>query len=160
MSKSMMLVTGKGKKYVDGEVLPYIEGYRGVFEEINFIASESGILDGVEVGDVINFSLNSTGRINYATKITVNNSITDYHNNVNNFLRGEIVGIDPEQKMFRMTHGNNTGTFRLNPTKTVRFYNSQTNTCVTKTAASLTAGDEVLVRMNRGIVDEMICFEK
>lgn len=159
MSRTMMLVTGKGEKYVDGEVLPYIEGYRGVFEEINFIASESGILDGVEVGDVINFSLNSTGRINYATKITVNNSITDYHNNVNTFLRGKIVGIDAEQKMFKMTHGDNIGTFRLAPTKTVMFYDSQSNTCETKTAASLTAGDEVLVRMNRGVVQEMICFE-
>ena len=159
MSKTMMLVTGKGEKYVDGEVLPYIEGNRGVFEEINFLGSESGILDGVNVGDVINFNLNSKGRINYATKITITNSITDYHNNVNKFFRGEVVGIDAEQKMFKMTHGDNIGTFRLAPTKTVMFYDSQSNICETKTAASLTAGDEVLIRISRGVVQEVICFE-
>lgn len=159
MSKAMMIVTAVGERYVDGEILPTVEGYRGKFEEINFLGEEAGMFDGLVPGDIINLSLNSQGRINHVKKITINNEITNYHGAIQKFLRGNVVGIDSEVGMVKIKHGDITGTFRLASTKTVLFYDKKTNKCESKTAAQLQTGDEVVIRLAWGVIEDIACFE-
>ncbi len=159
MSKILMLVTGKGETVSGEEVLPTVEGYRGVYEEINFAGTETGMFDDIETGDLIQFTLNAKGQIRHKQKVTPNNSYTNYHGDTGLILSGTVEGIDTDDQMFKLKHGDNTGTFRLTPTQTVLFYNKDRNTVTAKTAASLMKGDEIVVRLERGVVKEMICYE-
>lgn len=159
MSSILMLVTGKGETVSGEEVLPTVEGYRGVYEEINFPGAESGIFDDIEIGDLIQFTLNSKGQIRYKQLVTPKNTTTDYHNSSGLILRGTIEGMDTEAQMFKLKHGDNVGTFRLTPTQTVLFYNQDRNTVTSKTAASLVKGDEIVARFDRGVIKEVICYE-
>lgn len=159
MSKLAMLVTDKGQTLgSDGNTYPFIQGYRGAFEDISFTGDEAARFDGINIGDFVTLHLNSQGRVDKVSSVTINNAVTDYHNN-EGFIKGTILGIDLEEQMFKVKHGDIEGCFPISNSQTVLFYDIAKNKCTTGTAAGLNAGDEVMVYLYRGTVSSMYCFE-
>lgn len=164
---TLMLVTGMGETMADGSILPYIEGNRGVFEDINFIADDADTFGNIAVGDPICIHLDSLGKVDVAKKCTdlsdnyhkYNNAETNYYDIVDLFVDGSITAIDSEKQMIKIKHGDVNGIFRLSPTKSVMFFDRTKQKCTVKTAAEIKVGDEVFVRLSRGTISEMICYE-
>ncbi len=162
MSRALYVVTGFKQLLVDGEVYPVIEGSVDGFMNLSFLGNRADVFTSksVKIGDVINFSLDSDGRI----KNVVNQHSLENFQNKQASLYGEtalnagkVKFIDYEAGKLMLDSNGTQTPFRISPTMQVTVYYGSGDGCESKSLNSINTGDNVLIRTTWGKVVEIVC---
>ncbi len=156
MSKSMFVVTDVYERLEDGEVLPVIKGYVGVYKNLTVVGADSKVFEGINRGDIINININTRGKADFVTKVTTINT-TNYYQRTH-FLKATVISTDFKVDMIKFLNGSTVSTLRLQASVPVIFYDSKENECRDLRADSLKPGDEVIMRSDFGNIIEMVCI--
>lgn len=161
MSDALYVVTGFETILVDGDPYPVIEGSVDGFMNLSFLGSTANVFDGINVGDVINFSLDDDGRIKSVEKkhSLVSESFVDKQSNLyyeTALNAGTVENIDYEAGKMIVKSGSLFTPLRVSPTLQATFYYG-VDGCESKSLSNINVGDKVLVRTSWGRVVEIIC---
>ena len=167
-SKSLYVVTGFKVRLVDGEVLPVIQGSVDGFMNLSFIGKTEGMFDGLEIGDVINFSLDSKGMIDYVTDPPVfklsNFDNDSYDGSMGSYAEdsmhvGRISDIDYEEGKMMLSCDGVEVPFRLDKNMQVTVYYADKEECESKPVSALSRNDGLLIRCQYRRIAEIVCYK-
>lgn len=162
LSKSLYVITGFKHIAIDGEAYPVVMGSVDGFMNLSFIGRDSDTFRGYNIGDVVNFSLDQSGNIDYIEKkFSLTNfapmlgavySETSLH-------AGKVIDIDYDKGKMKVDCGNNTVIpFRLNTAMQVTVFNEKEE-CESKPISSISRYDDILLRTSYGKIEELICVK-
>jgi len=167
-SKSLYVVTGFKERLVDGEVLPVIQGSVDGFINLSFVGKKAGMFDGLKVGDVINFSLDSKGMIDYVTDPPVFKLSNFKNNNYDGLMgsyaessmhAGKVRDIDYEDGKLMLSCDGVDVPFRLEKNVSVTVFDAEKEKCESKPISAISLNDGILIRCHYRKIVEVICFK-
>lgn len=162
LSKSLYVITGFKHIAIDGEAYPVVMGSVDGFMNLSFIGKDSNTFSGYNIGDVVNFSLDQSGNIDYIEKRF---SLTNFSNMLGavysetSIHAGKVIDIDYDEGKMKIDCGGNTVIpFRLNTAMQVTVFNEKEE-CESKPISSISRYDDILLRTSYGKIEEIICVK-
>lgn len=152
----------------DDEVVEAIEGCYGGFLDIELMAEDTDVFKDVKKGDVLTLRLTKSGLVKKVLEkryslseqpVPIVNE--DFYENNNSILAGKVSDVDVAGGKLLVDCGSyGSRPFRLDASLIVKCYNVDTGKIRLTTASSLKSGDQIVCRMEYGIIQEMILREE
>ena len=164
MSDDLFVVTGVTQVTDSyGDPCERLEGCGNGYKDISFLTSKLGVLDGIKKGDVINFMLDNTGRVNTKPRTLArlqddftkqNDSGTDYYQFRS--MRATIAEIDFENGRIIFDYGTDEVTFPFSSSINCMEYDTTTQECDLINYDSFKKNDKVMVITKHYGIRDMI----
>jgi len=161
-SKSLYIITGFEERLVDNEALPVIKGNVGQLRNLSFIGKEQGMFDSLEIGDVVNIALDSSGKVEYIEKkFSLMNFVPSAGEiyTTSSYHVGVIEEIDIEKGRMFVNCGTSIP-FKISANQMITVFDVSKKKCESKTAEALNAGDKIVLRMTWGKIEEIVCIRE
>ena len=160
---NLFVVTSVGEMCLNDEFVYGVTGNMVNYRNLTLAAVDESVLENVEVGDVIRFSINGEGKISSATHVSSAKNFTpmDYAGYTTNArMAGTVSKIDIAEGKIKINFGTNEKNFKLNKTLGVLTYNKDRNKCSFDDVSSIAEGKKIICRLKMGRIEEIIVIDE